>query len=514
MDFNMKDQEQRIQKFVAKFSKKLNINQNVKKTNINSSEIGYTEQEERRQIASDLTNQLTSFYNLSYFQDTKDLINKYRQMTMIPEVSDAVEQYVDESISMTAKHPIKLDLTRNNTFYIEPDISKALYREFDLALELTDFYNTGDELIRQYIVDGRLYFENIYDMENIKKGIIGLNLLNPKNIEFFYDENDKLFFSYMPNLDQEGSSFSLNLRKKENILFPEESITFVHSGNWDINKEVILGWLHPALKESLRLSIIEDSAVVYRVVRAPEKRIFKIHTAQMPPKKAEEYVERLKDKFRARKMYDPQTGQIVTEQMFMNMLEDIWIPQGEKGGTDIETLPGGQNLGEIEDILYFQKKLFKALRIPRKRIDPDDHYTYVSEGEINYEEYQFLKHIQKIRNRFSYIWKDIMKKNCMLKGILPKEDFEKIKINFIWETDSKFDEVNSMNMLERRVNLLGTIQEYIGQYYSKKWVRETILKMTSDDIKYMDEEIAKENEEAEKLGLNATVEDPGSGSMW
>lgn len=491
-----------VQDFLIKLSNK---NLFSKKDNRPTTQLAQTEEEQRRyHIKTEVMEALhgfTSFYNLNQFQTVKDLINTYRQLEFIPEVSDAINQIVDECLSLTSEKPVMLDLSRNKFLNLDNDLKVNLYREFDNVLKLLDFYNTSTDLMKQFFIDGRLYFENIFDPTNLKEGIVGVTLLNPKVVEFFYDEANKLYFSYIPSLELSETALGQE-SQMVSALYTEENLTFVHSGIWDIRRETILGFLHPALKEAMRLALIEDASVVYRLVRAPERRVYEVDTGKLPPKQAEEYVRKLAEEFRAKKVYDPTTGQLVSNQAYMTMLEDIWLPKSSDGrGTTVSNLEGGQNLGEIADIEYFQKKLFKALKIPRKRMDPESTYTYISGSEINYEEYQFLKHVQKIRQRFSYLFVDLMRKNCILKGILNRENFDKLHLNFIWETDSKFDEVNSTELLQKRITMLESINGYIGTYFSEQWVKKNVLKMTEVESDAMMQQIANEKEKREQLDL-------------
>jgi hypothetical protein len=507
--------DSQIKNWLSKFSDKWDFQKNKEDLHKNTTKLAQTEEEQRRLMVGDSyvgKRTIHSFYNLAHYKSLKDLINQYRQLEYIPEVSEGVSQIVDECVSLTAENPVKLDLSRNKYIHISKDLEIKLHNEFEKILQLLDFFNTADDLFRQFVYDGRLYFENVFDPTNIKAGIIGLTLLNPKVIDYFFDQNEKIYFPYIPFIETGEYETHYN-QNQTSVLYTEENITWTHSGIWDPEREIILGWLHPSLKEALRLSLLEDAATVYRLVRAPERRVYEVDVGKMPAKQAEEYVQKMMSEFRARKVYDPETGQLIANQSYMNMMEDIWLPKTSDGrGTTVTSLEGGQNLGEIEDIEYFQKKLFKSMKVPRRRLDPESSYTYVSDSEINYEEYQFLKYVQKIRKRFSYIFVDLLRKQCILKGLLTVENFNKLNLNFVWETDSKFDEVNSIQMLGKRVSMLDALGEYIGKYFSNGWVRKQVLGMTERDSEIMDQEIAFERQEMEKTGIDP--DEPTSAGLF
>ena len=263
----------------------------------------------------------------------------------------------------------------------------------------------------------------------------------------------------------------------------------------------------------MRLNLIEDASVIYRIVRAPEKRVFFVDVGTMPPSESEEYIQTLMEEYKAPKIYDPETGEVVTKQSYMNMMEDIWIPTNSDGkGTRIETLEGGKNLGEIEDIEYFQKKLFKALRIPRKRINPENSYTYISNQEINYEEYQFVKYVSEIRKRFSMLFYDLLKKQCVYKEIMSVNDFDKLNLNFIWDSDSKFDQTNKLDLLEKQLGTLSNIEGYVGKFFSETWIKKNVLGMTENEIENMFIEMVEEKKLKEKYGIDKVGDDESSGS--
>tara|TARA_R110000824_G_scaffold112947_2_gene262447 strand:+ start:591 stop:2096 length:1506 start_codon:yes stop_codon:yes gene_type:complete len=432
-------------------------------------------------------------------------INHYRTMILQPEVELAVQDIVNESIVFDEyRTPIKLNMDH----YEQTDsIKDKIETEFKEILSLLDFNNKGIEVFRKWFVDGRLFFHKILDEKNPKKGIIELRSIDPIRIKKVREvqkeknkdgidiiTNIKEFFIYdmTPKTSLYSPTFST-----EGIKVSPDAICYATSGLFDTGKKRVISYLHKAIRPLNQLRMIEDSVVIYRISRAPERRVFYVDVGNLPKNKAEQYIKGLMNQYRNKLVYDATTGEIKDDKKHMNMLEDYWLPRREGGrGTEITTLDGGQNLGEMEDVDYFQKKLFRALNIPISRLEADNGFNMGRSAEITRDEVRFFKFISRLRDKFGHLFMDLLKTQLLVKGIITKDDWKAIAQNAFVEfaTDSYFTELKESEILKERMEVLREVNEYIGKYYSIDWVRKNILKFNETEIKDMDTQMSTEKE--------------------
>lgn len=444
--------------------------------------------------------------------DAKDenvLIQKYREMSMSQEVDLAISDVVNEAVvHEDGKTTISLSLDNVEQ---SDGIKTKISNEFKSILKLLDFNKTGSDLFKKWYVDGKLYHHIIIDKNKVKDGIkelVPIDALNIQKIDEVKKEKDPVtnvemvvdtqeYFVYTPS--QSNQSF-INTAGSELVRVAPDSISYVHSGMVDNQKQIIIGYLYKSIKPYNQLRMIEDSLVIYRLARAPERRIFYIDVGNLPKLKAEQYLRSVMDKYKQKVIYNASTGEVEDQKKQMSMLEDFWLPRRDGGrGTEISTLPSGQNLGEIEDIEYFRKKLYQSLSVPISRIEGTEQtaFNLGRASEINRDEIKFAKFIAKLRHRFSHLFTDLLRIQLILKGIINEEDWFEIKddIDYIWTIDSHFSELKNNEIIRERFEILQTMEEYIGKFISKEWVQKNILKQTDEDIKEMQKQIDKEKEE-------------------
>jgi len=446
-----------------------------------------------------------------------ELIKRYREMALHPEADSAIEDIVNETlVSDSNDSPIEINLDHLNA---SDGIKKSIRDEFKFILELLDFNRKAHEIYRNWYIDGRLYYNKVIDVKNPHEGIQELRYIdamkmryvrqqrkqkndqnrlgnvntgNPADYEF--PEIDE-YFLYNPKLTYPTASPSGATGGQGGIKFTKDSITFCTSGLVDRNKGTTLSYLHKAIKALNQLRMIEDSLVIYRLSRAPERRIFYIDVGNLPKVKAEQYLRDVMMRYRNKLVYDANTGEVRDDKKYMAMLEDFWLPRREGGrGTEISTLPGGQNLGEITDIEYFKKKLYKALNVPISRIEGDGGFNMGRSSEILRDEVKFSKFVGRLRKRFSAMFSDMLKTQLLLKNIITPEDWdimnEHIQYDFLY--DNHFTELKDAELQTERLALLTATEPYIGKYYSNDWVRRNVLRQTDEDISEQDEQIEKE----------------------
>ena len=444
--------------------------------------------------------------------DAKDenvLIQKYREMSMSQEVDLAISDVVNEAVvHEDGKTTISLSLDNVEQ---SDGIKTKISNEFKSILKLLDFNKTGSDLFKKWYVDGKLYHHIIIDKNKVKDGIkelVPIDALNIQKIDEVKKEKDPVtnvemvvdtqeYFVYTPS--QSNQSF-INTAGSELVRVAPDSISYVHSGMVDNQKQIIIGYLYKSIKPYNQLRMIEDSLVIYRLARAPERRIFYIDVGNLPKLKAEQYLRSVMDKYKQKVIYNASTGEVEDQKKQMSMLEDFWLPRRDGGrGTEISTLPSGQNLGEIEDIEYFRKKLYQSLSVPISRIEGTEQtaFNLGRASEINRDEIKFAKFIAKLRHRFSHLFTDLLRIQLILKGIINEEDWFEIKddIDYIWTIDSHFSELKNNEIIRERFEILQTMEEYIGKFISKEWVQKNILKQTDEDIKQIQKQIDKEKEE-------------------
>ena len=435
--------------------------------------------------------------------DAKDeniLIQKYREMSMTQEVDLAVTDVVNEAVlnegGQVGKTTVSLSLSSLSQ---SDNIKNKIKDEFKKIIRLLDFNKTGYDTFRKWYVDGKIYHHIIIDEANRKDGIkslIPVDALDIKKVREIKRTKDiEEYFIYKP--DQTTGQFFPHGKHSEEIKVAPDSISYVHSGIIDSEKQFVIGYLYKAVKPYNQLRMIEDSLVIYRIARAPERRIFYIDVGNLPKIKAEQYLRSVMDKYKQKVVYNATTGEVEDQKKQMSMLEDFWLPRREGGrGTEISTLPGGQSLGEIEDIEYFRKKLYQSLNVPISRIEGTEStaFNLGRTSEINRDEIKFAKFITRLRQRFSELFTDLLRVQLLLKGIIKEEDWFDIKdsIDYVWTKDSHYVELKENEILRERLEVLSQLDEYIGKYFSNEWVRKNLLRQTDAEIRELDSQIKRE----------------------
>ena len=447
-----------------------------------------------------------------------DLIRRYREMSLHPEADKAVEDIVNEAIvSDLYDSPIEVELSNLNA---SDKLKKAIREEFKTIKEILDFDKKSHEIFKNWYVDGRLFYLKVIDVDNPEKGIQDLRYIDPLKIKHIRKEKKKEgdqggfrgtippgtrapidypeieeHFIYTPNSGANRGPGNFGA-SKASIKISKDSIAFCTSGLVDRNRNTVLSYLHKGIKALNQLRMIEDSLVIYRISRAPERRIFYIDVGNLPKVKAEQYLKDVMMRYRNKMVYDANTGEVRDDKKFMSMMEDFWLPRREGGrGTEITTLPGGQNLGELADIEYFQKKLYRALSVPETRMPGGgDGFNLGRSSEILRDELQFAKFVGRLRKRFSNLFNDLLKTQLILKNIIAPEDWESISdhIQYDYLYDNQFAELKDSELLEGRLGILATIEPYIGKYYSTEYVRKRVLRQTDGEIIDIDEQIEDE----------------------
>jgi hypothetical protein len=449
-----------------------------------------------------------------------DLIKRYREMALHPECDSAIEDIVNEAIvSDSNDTPVQLDLDNLNA---SDGIKKKIRHEFKHILNLLDFDKKCHEIYRNWYVDGRIYYHKVIDLKNPQEGIQELRYIDAMKMRYVRKEKKKTdtnslyrrppsmggvenpmdfdfpeieeYFIYNPKVGYPtGTSNSTGA--SQGIKIAKDAITYCTSGLVDRNKGSTLSYLHKAIKALNQLRMIEDSLVIYRLSRAPERRIFYIDVGNLPKVKAEQYLRDVMMRYRNKLVYDASTGEIRDDKKFMAMLEDFWLPRREGGrGTEISTLPGGQNLGEITDIEYFKKKLYRSLNVPPSRMDGEGGFNLGRSSEILRDELKFTKFVGRLRKRFSNMFNDMLKTQLILKNIITPEDWEimseHIQYDFLY--DNHFSELKDAELLNERLGMVQIAEPYVGKYFSQDYVRRKILRQTDEEILEQDKLIEKE----------------------
>jgi hypothetical protein len=433
-----------------------------------------------------------------------ELIYRYRGVAEHTEVDMAINEIVDEAVSTMETGP-QLDIVLDNLPYNDT-IKTHIENEFRELLRQLDFSNRGSDLFRQWYVDGKMYVHIGIDRAKPEDGIKQLTVLDPtcvRKIKEVSEETDRItnlvvrktvntYYVYTPN-DENTAVFG----NKQEVKLPEESVICVKSGLMDIKKKRIQSYLHKALKPINQLRMMEDALVIYRLARAPERRIFYIDTGNLPRGKAEEYVRNIMSRYKNKIVYDASTGEIKDQKKHMSMLEDYWLPRQEGGrGTEIDTLPGGDNLGQIEDIIYFKEQVYKSLNIPVTRIESDNQFTSGRATEISRDEVKFQKFINRLRRKFSHLFIGLLETQLQLKSIVHKSDWEDIfnDIQFDYNQDNHFFELKEFEILQDRLNILRDMENVTGKYVSHEWVQKNVLKFSDNEIAAMQAKIKEEKD--------------------
>ena len=430
------------------------------------------------------------------FQSDRDLIMKYRSISQYPEVDMAIEDICNEAITDESGIIVKLNLDALDQ---KDSVKELIMEEFDRILSLTNFSMTAYDTFRRWYIDGRLFYHCIINDAKPDAGILELRQIDPTKIRKIKEVEKVKDPKTGADLTKEGKEYYLYQddtmsNNSEGLRINPDAIIQVNSGLLNEERNKVVGYLNKALKPINQLSMMEDSLVIYRISRAPERRIFYIDVGNLPKGKAEEYLNSTMNKYRNKVVYDPTTGAIKDEKIHRNVMEDFWLPRREGGrGTEITTLPGGQNLGEIEDIQYFQNKLYRALNIPMSRLSEGDAFSVGRSSEITRDELKFQKFIDRCRGKFSTLFYEALKRQLILKKIIVPSDWVNIREDIVVEysRDNYYAELKDGEILKERIEMVQMMDEYIGTFWSKDWVRRNILKLTDEDIK----QIAKDNKE-------------------
>jgi len=456
------------------------------------------------------------------YKDEQDLIRRYREMSIHPECDRAIDDVVNEAIAGELDDtPVDIELSN---LQVSNNIKKKIREEFDNVLRLLDFDKKAYDIFRRWYIDGKLYYHKVIDTKNPRKGITELRYIDPRKIRKVIElerPKDKTFIdprSMESNLAPKSAEYYIynpkGLRAAETagIKVAPDAIAFCHSGLKDMNKNVIMSHLHKAIKALNQLRMIEDSLVIYRLSRAPERRIFYIDVGNLPKQKAEQYLREVMSRYRNKLVYNADTGEIRDDRKFMSMLEDFWLPRREGGrGTEITTLPGGQNLGELEDVKYFQKKLYRALNVPESRLESESTFNLGRAAEITRDEIKFQKFVTRLRKKFSELFHDLLKTQLILKGVISIEEWDEMSehIQYDFIADNYFAELKEKEIMTERLNLLATMDPFAGKYFSLDYLRRQILKQTDAEITEIDKQIEKEIADG-KLMDPASI-DPATG---
>ena len=431
-----------------------------------------------------------------------DLIRRYREIALHPECDMAIEDIINESIvANELKDAIRLNL---DNLPFGKDVRRKIEDEFKEVLRLMTFNTKGHDIFRRWYVDGRLYYHKVIDRESTRKGITELRYIDPRKIKKIREVRKRRPDGPTPYglnvVDDVKEYFLYNEKGVSNttsggIKIAVDAIAFCPSGMIDQNKNMVLSYLHKAIKPVNQLRMIEDASVIYRIARAPERRIFKIDVGNLPKIKAEQYLRDVMARYRNKLVYDANTGEIRDDRNYMSMLEDFWLPSRDGGrGTDITTLPGGQQLGEMGDIEYFRSKLYRSLNVPASRLEASTGFNLGRSTEITRDELKFTKFVQRLRKKFTEIFNDILRTQLVLKAVITDEDWLIIRdvIQYDFLQDGHFAELKDSEMLLERIRLADSVRDYVGKYFSVEYIRKKILRQSERDIEDINSQIKRE----------------------
>jgi DNA-dependent RNA polymerase auxiliary subunit epsilon len=454
-------------------------------------------------------------------KNESEQIKRYRDISVMSDVDMAIEDIVNEAIAnLDNEDPVKIDLQKLKT---SSTIKKAIEEEFNTILVMMKFKRKAQDFFRRWYIDGRMYFHKVIDTAKPKQGLTDIRYIDPrkikkvrnvikekdprtgvefiKKVEEFFVYHDKGMYSQQNN----GSPTT----QVQGLKITPDAISYVTSGLFDVDHQMVLSYLHKAIKPANQLRMMENALVIYRLARAPERRIFYIDVGNLPKLKAEQYLKDIMNRYRNKMVYDANTGELRDDKKVMSLLEDFWLPRREGGkGTEIDTLPGGQNLGEIADIEYFQGKLYEALNVPASRLQQGSGLNFGRAAEITRDELKFTKFIAKLRRQFTLLFSDLLKTQLMLKGIVTDEDWEEMKeqIEFVFTQDAYYTESKDQEILRARLELLNQTDPFVGKYVTKKYVQKNILRLTENEIKEMDDEM--EDDASRSMDYSDPLEDP------
>ena len=436
-----------------------------------------------------------------------ELITRYREMAMQPELETAIDDIVNEAIVMQGHtQPLTLNLDDLK----QPDsIKRKIREEFSNVLKMLNFGNMGSELFRRWYIDGRMFYHVVIDETRPRDGIKELRYIDPRRIRKVREiqkMKDPVTGGDIIKTAREYYLYNergiIGAHSNLGMRIAPDAIVNVNSGLMDSRRAMVLSYLHKAIKPLNQLRMVEDATVIYRLSRAPERRVFYIDVGNLPKVKAEQYLRDIMVKYRNKLVYDSSTGEIRDDRKHLSMLEDFWLPRREGGkGTEIQTLPGGQNLGEMEDVKYFERKLYKSLSIPISRLEMQQGFSIGRTSEITRDELKFSKFVFRLRNKFSTLFDEALRVQLSLKGICTVEEWDYFKENIYYDyiTDNNFDELKKAELIQNRISVLQLADPYIGKYFSIEWARKNILNQTDDEIAEIKKQIDDEQEELMKM---------------
>lgn len=454
---------------------------------------------------STVVNSAAAYYGLvvdleGVIKNENDLIRRYRETAQYADCDAAIEDIVNEAIvADPTDKPVTVVL---DDLKLSNSIKTKIREEFDQILRLYKFDQRGHDMFRQWYIDGRMYYNIILDEKNLKNGILELRYIDPRKIRKIKNVKKEKNANGVEVVKQVEEYYLYNDKgiteqTTQGVKMAPDSIVQATSGLTDTNSNMILSYLHKAIKPVNQLKMMEDALVIYRISRAPERRIFYIDVGNLSKIKAEQYVNDIMNKFRNKVVYDAATGEIKDNRQHLSLMEDFWMPRrdGNKG-TEITTLQGGQNLGQIEDIQYFQTKLFQALNVPLSRLQPQQNFSLGRASEITREEIKFNKFIERLRKKFAQLFKDALRVQLIAKGIINPDDWDEIEysIRFDYQRDNHFAELKNAEIMNNRIALLQNVDPFVGKYFSEQWVREKILMQTEDEMKNMDKQMEEDRE--------------------
>ena len=449
------------------------------------------------------------------FKTEYDMVKKYRTMAMHPEVDSAIEDIIHEAIVADQNDsPVQINL---DNLEVSDAVKNIIRDEFDYIKNLFGFDSKAHEMFRRWYIDGRLYYHKVIDLDNPADGIKELRYVDPHKIKKVRQiTKPKTADEFMKYDFGKGEEYFLynpkglnNTSANSGIRIAKDAITYVVSGLMDTNRNIVLSYLHKGIKVLNQLRMIEDSLVIYRISRAPERRIFYIDVGNLPKVKAEQYLREVMGRYRNKLVYDASTGEIRDDRKYMSMMEDFWLPRREGGrGTEITTLPGGQNLGELTDVQYFQTKLYKALNVPAGRLESGTSFNIGRSSEITRDELKFTKFVGKLRKKFSDLFQDTLKTQLILKSVITPEDWDDMKehIQYDYLYDNHFTELKNLEMMTEKLNVIAAMDPYVGKYFSTQYIRSEILGQTEIQIEEMDVQMADDIENGRAIDPASQVQ--------
>ncbi len=432
-------------------------------------------------------------------KNEEELIRRYREIAIYPEVDTAIDDIVNESI-VSNERDQSVSLSLDN-LQLSEKIKGKIRDEFDEVLNLLQFDEKGHDIFKRWYIDGRVYYHKVIDPEKPKLGLTEIRYIDPRKIRKVREIKKQRSIKGVEMTQAVNEWYVYNEKgmtspnSNMGVKIAPDAITYCTSGVIDQNKNVVLSNLHKAIKPVNQLRMIEDAIVIYRIVRAPERRIFYIDVGNLPKIKAEQYLKDVMARYRNKLVYDANTGEMRDDRKHMSMLEDFWLPRREGGrGTEISTLPGGQNLGEINDVQYFQKRVYRSLHVPVSRMEQDQGFSIGKSAEITRDEVKFSKFVQRLRKRFTGLFQDLLKTQLVLKGVISIDDWDRIKqhIQYDFLQDGHFAELKTAEMLRERINLANELTPYVGKYFSVEYLRKNVLRQSDEEILEINSQIANE----------------------